>query len=144
MIDIDMNRPDRDLSPGIDLWEVAKAEATTSAGQVPMLSVAFFRCSDPGQRMYDNVMLAGNGWGIGKSKLVALGVAADFKGKLDPLDFVGRRVWLSTGVDVYQGKARLKVLIADLKHSGYQPADMVPEGCTAPAVASDDADSLPF
>lgn len=137
MVNVDMNRPDRDLNPGVDLWEVMKSEATNSRAGDAMIRLKLFRVSDPAAHLFDNIMLAGGGWGIGKSKLVALGVSENFRGDLDPLDFVGRRVWVSTGVDSYEGKDRLKVMIDGLRYSGYQPADQVPPGCVAPEPESD-------
>ena len=77
------------------------------------------------------VMLAGGGWGIGKRKLAAL-LEPGFSGELDPLDLVGKRLWVSTGIETYEGKDRLKVMIDELKHAGYQREDDVPPGCVAP------------
>ena len=127
--------------PGVHLWEVTKSEAGTSQSQHPKFSVEAERVEGDG-RLYDTIMLAGGGWGIGKAKLTALGVPMDFDGDLDPLDLVHRRFWASTGIEEYTvasgkhaGKKRekLKVLIDDLEHCGYQHVDKVPPGCDSPA-----------
>ncbi len=144
MVQIDMTRPDRDLTPGVDLWKIIKCEPVQSRAGDPMLKVKFARVSDPQEHIYDNIMLAGGGWGIGKQKLGAL-LEANFKGDLDPLDLVGKRLWLYTVVDTYKGKDNLKVGIEELRHAGYQRADDPPPGKDAPGpeVVLDE-DSAPF
>ena len=137
-----MGKPDRERKPGIDLWEVMQAEETKSRAGDAMFKMKYKRVSDPSAHIYDNVMLAGGGWGIGKQKLAALGVANDFKGEIDPLDFVGKRVWISTGVSTWEGKDNLKPITEGLKMAGYQPEEMVPEGHTLPEPPK--ADEVPF
>lgn len=142
MVQIDMTQPDRELTPGVDLWEIMECKEDKSRSGDKMLRMKFFRVRAPSDHMYDNIMLAGGGWGIGKAKLSTL-VASDFKGDLDPLDLVGKRVWISTGVETYQGKDRLKVMIDDLACKGYQPGEVAPDGCEAPAEPDDDSE-IPF
>ena len=146
MVHIDMNKAGREMNPGIDLWEIQKVELKTSRKGDQMLGVQFFRVSNTDDVVFDNIMLGGAGWGLGKSKLAAL-VPAGFAGDLDPLDLHGKRLWLSTGVESYKNKEgktreRLSVQIDDLKCAGYQPEDDVPEGCEAPPTGDDAA--VPF
>jgi len=131
MVNIDMTQPDRALVPGIDLWEIMKSEDEKSSKGDAMLSLKLFRVSNKADHIFDSVMLAGNGWSIGKKKLGAL-LPADFKGNLDPLNLVGVRLWVSTTIDSYNGKERLKVNISELKHGGFQKAADVPPGCALP------------
>ncbi len=132
MVHIDTTKPDRVLNPGTDLWEVIEAKEGKSSKGDAMLKLKLARVSDPQDHLFENIMLAGAGWGIGKKKLGAL-VPAGFKGDLDPLDLIGRRLWVSTGVETFEGQDRLRVMINDLKYAGLQPAEMVPEGCSLPA-----------
>ena len=131
MVHIDTTQPDRILTPGIDLWQIIDADEGKSGKGDAMLSIKLSRVSSPTDHLYDTIMLAGAGWGIGKKKLGAL-VDPGFKGDLDPLDLRGIRLWVSTGVETYNGRDRLKVLIGDLKCAGIQPASMVPPGCALP------------
>lgn len=145
MVNIDMTAPDPGLTPGVDLWEVIAAEEALSSGKDKMLKLKFCRVSSPGDKLDDNIMLAGKGWSIGKRKLAAL-LSPDFKGELDVLDLVHRRLWLSTGISQWtdsKGAVRdqLKVMIDGLKHAGYQRAEDIPPGCTAPTISADD---IPF
>jgi len=137
VVHIDMNRPDDSLAPGVDLWQIVSCTAKPSRGGDNMLALKFERV-DGGGNLFDNVMLGGGGWGIGKQKLAAL-VEPGFTGDLDPISLVGKRLWIETVVDNFEGRDRLKVNIKGLKHGGYQRADDVPPGCTMPAV-----DEAPF
>lgn len=126
-----MNEPIGDLKGGIDLWEVVKVEQKKSQKGDAMLTLDFARSRKQDDRARDNIMLAGDGKALGRQKLAAF-LGENFKGEFDPLDLMGKRVWLSTGVEVYKGRDQLKVLIADLKHAGMQPEKDVPPGCTLP------------
>jgi len=124
---------------GVHLWEVLKCEEAESRNKDPMFKVEASRVTGDG-RFYDTIMLAGPGWGIGKAKLKALGVEDDFEGELDPLDLIGKHFWCSTGLETYtnkEGKQRqkLKALIDELEHCGYQHVSNVPPGCEAPTRA---------
>lgn len=130
--------------PGVDLWELRKCDESESRNGDPMFSVQAERVTGSG-RFYDTIMLAGPGWGIGKAKLQALGVEDNFQGELDPLDLIGKRFWCSTGLEEYtdsSGKKRqkLKPLIDELEHCGYQHISNVPPGCEMPV----DPDPAPF
>lgn len=143
MVHVDMTQPDRELTPGVDLWEIIQCSSKVSRKGDQMLALKLARVSDPGDHIYDNIMLAGTGWGIGKKKLGAL-VPKDFKGDIDPLDFLGVRLWVETVVSEYEGKERLQVNIGGLKHGGYQRAEDVPEGKELPEETAVDPDSIPF
>lgn len=143
MVNVDMTQPDRKLVPGIDLWEIKEAADEKSSKGDGMLSLKLFRVSNPSDHIYDNIMLAGAGWPVGKKKLGAL-LPPNYKGNLDPLGLIGVRLWVSTGVEAYKGQDRLRVLIADLKFAGLQPAADVPPGCALPAEAEAGADASPF
>lgn len=140
MVKVDMTQPDRDLTPGVDLWEVKTASGKESSNGTPMISLEFKRVSGQGV-LWDNVMLGGGGWGIGKAKLSALGVPKNFTGDLNVATLVGRRVWVATVVDEYQGKSRLKVDIAELDHAGYQDEKNKPAGAKAPPAERTFADT---
>jgi len=143
MVHIDMTKTGRDLSPGTDLWRVDQCAYRTSRKGDGMLEVKLQRVSNDADSILDWIMLEGGGWDIGKSKLIAFGVGSDYKGDLDPLSFVGRRLWVATTINSYQDKdgnprESLRVDINELAHSGYQAEDDVPTGCTPPAAAPDD------
>lgn len=141
MVHIDTTQPDRTLVPGTDLWAIKSCEEGKSSKGDAMLTLKLARVSNPGDHIYDTIMLAGAGWPVGKRKLGAL-LPAGFKGEFDVLELIGRRLWLSTGIESYQGRDRLRVLIADLKFAGMQPEGMVPPGCALPA--EPEAESTPF
>lgn len=142
MTHVDMTQPDRVLVPGVDLWEIKEAKEEKSGKGDPMIVLKFSRVSNPSDHLYDRLMLAGNGWPIGKKKLGAL-LPADFKGSIDMLNLVGVRLWVSTGVEIYKEREQLRVM-SDLKHAGFQKAADVPPGCKLPEPASDADDSRPF
>lgn len=142
MVQVDMTRPGRELRPGIDLWKTTKCESVRSRAGDQMLKLTLERVSNPQERVFDNIMLEGGGWEIGKRKLAAF-VPADFKGDLDPLELVCIRVWVCTAVDTYQGKDKLAVSIDELKCAGYQRVEDVPPGCSVPEVEDEDM-SAPF
>lgn len=141
MVHIDTTRPDRVLVPGIDLWEIKEAGSDKSSKGDAMLKLKLFRVSDPSDHIYDNVMLAGAGWPVGKKKLGAL-LPVGFNADVDPLLFIGRRLWVATGVEQYKGRDQLKVLIAELRCGGMQPAGEVPPGKALPV--EPEADPTPF
>ena len=140
MVHIDMTAPDRELNPGVHLWTVKKCEQTVSRGGDQMLKLELRR--DDGAKMFDNIMLQGGGWPIGKRKL-AVFVGPDFKGDLDPLTIQGRRVWAETVVEAYNGRDNLKVNIEGLKHAGYQDVNDTPPGQEPAPPEVDDSD-VPF
>lgn len=154
MVEIDMNKEPTDGMPvGINLWEVRRCQAdkSQSGDQKLVIEFASIGTQDP-VKLIDHLMLAGRGWGLGKEHLIALGVPAGFTGNLDPLDFIGRKVWLATHVEERPGIAtkgpnagkpityrNLKVDINALKHKGYQAEADVPAGVTVPGMAPDEA-----
>jgi hypothetical protein len=155
MVEIDMNRePESNLLLGTNLWQVAacKQERSKSSNE-PMLRIKF-KCG--ANELNDVAMLGGKGWGIGKAKLIALGLSPTFSGNLEPLDFVGRNVWIATvlgsfeGVDKKTGNRKtfqkLEVDIGQLEHAGYQAADKVPAGAVKPGagLGVDPDSDLPF
>lgn len=142
MVYIDTTRPGRELSPGIDLWAIRECVAKRSRKGDNMLAIKFERVSDSGDHLYENVMLEGAGWEIGKEKLAAL-LEPGFKGDLDPLALIGRRLWVSTTVREYEGKSSLSVNIDELRHKGLQREEDVPPGCTPPP-PPEDLSGVPF
>ncbi len=141
-MELDMNRePVSALLTGINLWTVksAKIEKSQKSG-TPML-VLEFKCGE--YELKDRAMLAGGGWGIGKAKLIALGMSPTFTGNFDPLDLIGRKVWIATvegtfaGVDKKSGAPKnfkkLEVDIGQLKHAGYNLPEEIPAGAAEPA-----------
>lgn len=135
IIDLNMNQPTGGLI-GTHLWTVDSATFGKSRKGDSMLTLKL-SCL-PNDRneaatMSDIIMLQGPGFGIGKPKLVALGVKPNHSGPFDPLDLHGRRVWISTVEQQWEheGKSgsRIAVDITQLSHKGYQPEDNVPPGC---------------
>lgn len=62
-----------------------------------------------GERLcYDILMCQGKGLSIGLAKLKALGVK-EGSPRINPQELVGRRVWVYTDFEEYQGKTSLKV-----------------------------------
>lgn len=143
MVHIDMNKPDASLLAGVDLWQIMTCTATVSGSGDQMLKLKFQRVSDPKAHLYDNVMLEGRGWGIGRQKCGAL-LSPDFSGDLDPLDLVGAQLWVETKVEEYQGKKRLAVDIKGLKHGGFQRREDVPKGKELPADTGVSDEDVPF
>lgn len=133
MVEVDMTQAGRDLNPGIDLWEIVTANEAKSQGGDKMIKLKFERVSEAKDKVFDNIMLEGGGWDIGKGKMAAF-VPADFKGNIDLLTWVGKQLWVATGVEAWNGKDRLKVMIDELKFKGYQPAEDVPPGKELPAL----------
>lgn len=132
MVRVDMTQPDRDMTPGVDLWEVKTGVSKTSTNNTPMLSLEFKRVVGQGL-LYDNVMLGGGGWGIGKAKLTALGIPKTFSGDLNVTMLVGKRVYIATVVGEYtdkkgQQRSKLEVDINELEHAGYQSESKPPPG----------------
>jgi len=134
MVQVDMSQPDRVLKPGIDLWEILKAEHGKSKGNDACINLKLFRVSDRNDHLFDTIMLAGNGWPIGKKKLKAM-IPEDFKGDLDLLMLVGLRLWVATEVQTYNGKDSLRVQIAGLKFNGLQKVGDIPPGYVMPTEA---------
>ena len=142
MVEIDMTKEPTDgFLVGINLWEVVACKSGKSQAGDAKLEVKF-RAVGTETEMVDHLMLVGKGWGIGRAHLTALGLPLDFKGALDPLDFIGKKLWLAThveerpGVDRATGEPRkfknLRVDIDRLAFKGYQPEADVPVGCVAP------------
>lgn len=132
-MNLDMTRPDRDLTPGVDLWQVHDAKEATSKKGSSMIETEFARVSDPSEKIKDYILVSGDGWSMGKRKLTALGVPPTHTGTFNPSSLIERRVWLATTVTEYQGKSKLQVDINELKFAGYQPENDPPAGKTAPA-----------
>ena len=146
MVKIDMNKEDPGLEPGVDLWRIIACTSGQSRAGDGMLKLKLARVSNLSNHMYDNIMLGGNGWGIGKAKLGVL-LESGFSGDVDPLDFVGTELWTETVAEEYEynGKSgkRLAVNINGLKHGGYQRREDVPPGKELPAAKAEEED-VPF
>lgn len=130
----------RELTPGTDLWFVTAAKSGFTANKDPKIDLMLKRISDPRDWLFETLSLGGPGAGIAAKKLRAMGYADDFDGEVDPLDLIGKEVWAATGVQEYQGKKSLRVMIGELKYAGMQPRDDVPAGCSLPP----DDDALTF
>lgn len=130
--------PENGLLLGINLWEVreCRLDKSRNSGDA-MLKI---KLVSGGFEFHDIAMLQGKGWRFGKQKLMALGLAADFKGGLDPLQFVGKKVWVATKEGSYEyldkksgekkTATKAEVDIDQLKNAGYQEREDVPEGAT--------------
>lgn len=139
MARVNMTRPDNDLTPGVDLWVIDTAQdknAKTSGA--PMLALKLVRESDPAASpLYDNLMLSGKGWRFTKGKLRALGYGDDFDGEIDAFSLAGKRIWVATKVDQYEGndgqmRDRLVVDVDGLRNCGFQAEHDVPPGHALP------------
>lgn len=148
-----MNRePESNALIGTNLWTVRESRVEQSKSSGENMLVLKLKCGNA--ELTDRAMLGGGGWGIGKRKLIALGLAPTFSGPLDPIQFIGTKVWCATkeeeyqGIDRKTGKVRtfksLKVDVDQLTHAGYQPEADVPAGCTAPVEGWPQGDSVPF
>lgn len=142
MAHVDMtNDGSKDMLTGVNLWEVFGAIEKKSSKGDDMFVVTFI-CGST--KMQDNIMLSGPAWPrMGRPKLFALGVRPDHTGNLDPLDLIGRKVWLATVVEqkpytdpktgeLREGQPRLVVDIKQLSHAGYQFEGNPPAGATLP------------
>lgn len=149
---VDMTQPTMgpgQFKPGLYRAEVAQAVDKSSAKGDPMFNIALKAIDFPGVNgflCFDNVMLAGPGWGIGKSKLQVLrpNLPADFKGELSPSELLGRRCIVRV---IYQknqnGEDRLAVDIrAPASHCGYYDEVASPPEPLVTPVAP--ADETPF
>lgn len=135
--------PESGLLLGTYLWEVCGAKVERSSKTGEYMLVLKLKCGE--HELTDRAMLGGGGWGIGRKKLIALGLKPDFKGNLDPVEFIGRRVWVATvkgewqGIDKKTGAPRtftkMEVDINQLDLAGYQAEQNVPAGATLPETA---------
>lgn len=156
MVEIDMTKePTDSMLTGINLWEVRSCKSDRSQ-QGDQKLVVKLQAVGTEVELTDHIMLTGKGWGIGKAHLLALGMAPDFKGSLDPLDFIGKRVWLATHIEEREALAtkgpnagkmqkfkNLRVDINALENKGYQAEANVPAGATRTGDGPAD-DSTPF
>lgn len=135
-IDIDLNAPDPSLEAGVDVWQVdaVKKDVSKSSG-APMLVMTLSRVRRSTDKIIDRIMLAGNGYDMGRQKLAAF-LAPGYKGQLRPSDLVNVRVWANTEVSEYQGRSKLEVKPKDgFPNAGYLPWDKdgpVPPGGVQP------------
>lgn len=152
MFDVDMTKePESELLVGTHLWMVSSVQLGESKTKSRMLTVKF-KCGTC--ELTDRIMLSGPGWGIGKQKLAAFGVAPDFKGTVDPSAWIGTCVWVATvrgtfeGVDRKTDKPRtyerLEVDISQLANAGLQRESDVPPGCSASPSVSTFIEEAPF
>lgn len=150
MVYIDSEAPDPSMEPGIDLWKVIQCEhATAQKSGAPMFKIKLARCSNSEQHMYDIIMLGGPGRKYGIGKLRAILATASIQGDIDPLDLVGKRVWVATKIEVYTNKQgqdaeKLAVNSAVLRCGGYQPEQEVPDGYSLPAPTGWDVGNDPW
>ena len=154
MVEINMAKePESGLLVGINLWEVRDCKPDRSQAGDPKLAFKF-KCGEV--ELQDSAMLVGKGWFYGRKKLIALGLAEDFVGNFDPLDFMNRRVWIATikreweYTDPKTGQTKRGVGIqvdgSQLKFAGYQPENDVPPGANVPGAATEAVglDEAPF
>lgn len=126
---------------GVNLWTVTSCQLTRANTSGENMLKVELACGEA--KLKDNIMLGGGGWGMGRRKLIALGMPETGKFTIDPPAFVGTKVWCATKMepntwtDKKTGEERkgerLVVDIKALTHSGYQHKDKVPPGATVPA-----------
>ena len=95
--------------PGAYLAEVEDVEERMSKAGDPFFSLKLRAVGDGTFLCFDVLMLGGKGWGMGRAKLVALGVPDNYEGDLTPGMLIGKRVMAHTTIETYQGKDRVKV-----------------------------------
>lgn len=144
---IEVNMEDSGYVEGINLWRLVECKPDTAKTSGSPMLVLKLRAGS--SEITDRVMLAGGGWKLGRRKLMALGVAENHKGAIDPLSFLNKLLWVATIVKpntyIKDGETktvdRLEVDINQLKYAGLQPANDPPPGFTAPPA---DVDETPF
>lgn len=149
MVEVNMSAPVGGNEPeGTYLGNVSKAEEFTSRSGHPGLKLEF-GCVHEGATftVRDTIMLGGGGWGMGRARLTALGVPEDFTGNLDPLDLVGRQVYIHLTHEEYTGRGgetrkNLKPNPGKGSHSGYSPEGS--EAAKAECVGGAVDDGAPF
>lgn len=155
MVRINMNKEVTDgMLVGIHLWEVrACKDARSQSGELKLQIE--LQAVGTETKLTDHIMLEGKGWGIGKAHLIALGIDPTADADIDPLDFIGKRVWIATHVEEKEALAtrganagkmmvfkNLRVDLKQLDSLGYQHESKVPNG-NVPGMGSGD-DETPF
>jgi hypothetical protein len=149
MVHVNMSKePESRVVTGINLWEVrdAKLERAASGARGWMLSYTLkFRDAE----LKDRAQLEGNGWYFGRPKLLAMGLPLAFDGDIDPLDFIGKKVWLATigkkDISTKTGKPTEYTIVDETQlDRGYQHADRVPDGATVAAAGLGPDEPEPF
>jgi hypothetical protein len=125
---------------GVNLWTISSCSLTKSSKGDNMLKLDLV-CGEA--KLKDNIMLGGAGWGMGRRKLIALGVPETGKLTIDPPGFIGMKVWASTKMEPntwtdsktgqQRSGERLVVDVKELTHAGFQHVNNIPAGCTMPA-----------
>lgn len=139
MVEIDMTHEGDDMLVGVNLWDVNRAYFKKSQKGDDMLVLEL---GNGNAKLVDRLMIQGRGWPIARKKLLALGMPEDFRGALDPVQFINRRVWVATKIDEREGidnrtgaKVTYRNLAVDvnaLRCNGYQPEAELPAGCVMP------------
>jgi len=142
-IEIPWDADDGNLKPGVYLAKIRECTykfAKTSG--TPMLSLVL-DASDFGRKLcHDNIMLGGGGWGIGKGKLKCLGYDESMK-ELDPVDLIGKYVFVAVKEREYNGQKQLEVDIKQGK-AGYWAENDPPQGVLSPNEPAPSKDDVPF
>jgi len=123
---IDWNAADGSKPPGVYLACVDKCELKHSkASGAPMLALTINSVDFGGKLCYDYLMLSGDGWGMGKSKLKALGFKEG--STIEEHDLIGIRFYCAVVAEEFNGRKQLKVN-AKLGHAGYWNEQEPPAG----------------
>lgn len=123
------------LRPGVYLAEIAACQerASKKTGDA-YLNVKLIAVEWGGEELcWDTVMLEGNGEGVGRAKLGALGIDVDDGAEHADGELIGKRVYVAAVVDVWRGTERLRVDgRAHTSHAGYWPEAEAPSGVKRP------------
>lgn len=127
---IDWNADDGSFKPGIYLARVKEAAFKRSQMGNDMVALTFAAMDFEGRKLcHDNLMLSGNGWGLGKAKLKALGIQEG--SVVEVTDLLDRMIYIAVKSDSYNGRTRLAVDISQ-GSAGYWPESTPPANVTKP------------
>ncbi len=142
-LDIDLNKPDPSLAPGVDLWRIESAVHKPRGGNIKNAHILLTLSRVNGEgKMTDRVFLEGGGYDRGRQKL-AVFLGDGWAGRLNLAEMRNRQAYAYTEVTQFNGFSRLEVKDRDgFPYSGYAPwseGGSPPPGYVPPAV-----DDTPF
>lgn len=132
-IEIPWSAPDGKLTPGRYKYKIREAKEKFSKGNAPMIALTLDAVGFGKKLCYDNIMLGGDGWGIGKAKLQGLGIGENMK-QLDALSLIGSGGYVAVKSKEYNGKTSLEVDISQ-GSGGYWDIDQNPGSVIEPPEA---------
>jgi hypothetical protein len=133
------------MSAGVYHVEVADAEERVSQSGDAYFSIRLKDLESGRIVCFDIIMLAGKGLGIGLSKLSKLGFDKD-DDEIVAAQLIGRRAWVGTKEESYNGKERL---VVDIKWAGsstgyFAEDEYSPDATQVSGGSSDSLEDPPF